>query len=367
MMLHHYSLSVAHVFEAYYDCRKAKRRSLSAIEFEVNLEKNLMELYHDLRSGAWEPSPATVFAISYPRPREVWAAAFRDRIVHHLIYRAIGPMFERAFIHDSCACIKGRGTLYAANRLTTHLLRATQNWTRPAFVLKADVANFFGSIRQDILYRLLERKVQNEFLLDTLAKLVFQDVRVGAVRNCTEKQLSIVPPHKSLFNTRPRTGLAIGNLSSQFFANVYLDTVDQHLKRNFEIMHYVRYVDDMAAVHESPSALLDAAEGIRERLCALGMRLAEHKTAIYPAEKGIDFVGRVIRPYHMSGRAKTHRCALAKIEKLPESALWKSCNSYLGLYRHAGSRAQTVAICRSAIKRGLSVDYNLTRSFANAN
>ena len=366
MMLHHYNFTVAQLFEAYYECRKEKRNTVSALEFEQNLEENMMALYWELRLGTWTPSPATVFAITMPRPREVWAANFRDRIVHHLIYRAIGPMFERAFVHDSCACIKGRGTLYGANRLAGHLRSATQNWTRPAFVLKADIANFFGSIRQDLLFEQLTRKVQNEFLLGILEKLVFQDVRKNAVINGTKRQLAAVPAHKSLFNAPLGVGLAIGNLSSQFFANVYLDPLDQYVKRQFGMKHYVRYVDDMVLVHESSSALSDAAEAMREQMAMLGMRFAEHKTSVAQAESGIDFVGHVIRPFRRSGRAKTHRNALLKLESAPKESLSQSCNSYIGLSRHAGSRAQTVALCQSALRRGLSVDFNLTRSFPNA-
>ena len=366
MMLHHFDLSVAHVFDAYYECRQSKRNSLAALAFERDLEANLIALYRELRRGDWTPSPATVFAISHPRPREVWAANFRDRIVHHLIYRAIGPMFERSFIHDSCACIKGRGALHGANRLAGHLRSATQNWTRPAYVLKADVSNFFGSIRRDVLFKRLERKVQNEFLLDLLEKLVFQDVKQGAIVNSTQRELAIVPAHKSLFNAAPGVGLAIGNLSSQFFANVYLDTLDQLVKRQLGMRHYVRYVDDMVVVHESPQVLAAAGGEMRACLAEIGLRFAEHKTSIIPAEKGVDFVGHVIRPFRRSGRAKTHRNALAKLAEVPQESLSQSVNSYLGLSRHTGSRAQTIELCRAAMRRGLSVDYNLTRSLKHA-
>ena len=152
MIVRSYDFSVSELFESYYDCRKRKRNTPAAIKFEQNLEENLMNLYHQLSEETWEPSPATVFAITKPKPREVWAAEFKDRIVHHLIYRAVGPVFEKSFIHDSCACIKGRGTLYAANRVEQHLRKCTQDWTVPAYILKVDVANFFGSIQQGLLF-----------------------------------------------------------------------------------------------------------------------------------------------------------------------------------------------------------------------
>ena len=196
-------ITVAQLFEAYYDCRKRKRNTASALAFEIDLESNLMALFEELRAGEWQPQPATVFVVRHPKPREVWAAAFRDRIVHHLVYNAIAPKIERAFIHDSCACIRDRGTLYGANRLQHHLASVTENWTKPAFVLKADIANFFGSIRQDILFAKLSRLVTDPTMLDLCRKLVFQDVRKDAVVKSTAKELALVLPHKSLFQAVP--------------------------------------------------------------------------------------------------------------------------------------------------------------------
>lgn len=364
MMLHYFPpLAVSYLFEAYYDCRKNKRNKAASLAFEQDLEANLMKLYWELRGQTWRPSPATVFVITHPKPREVWAANFRDRIVHHLVYRAIGPLFEKSFIHDSCACIKGRGALYGAQRMSMHLRSATQNWTKKAFVLKADVANFFGSIRQDLLFDMLQHRVQDEFLLYLLEQLVFQDVRAGAIIRGDPRHLAAVPPHKSLFRAQPGVGLPIGNLSSQFFANVYLDSLDQMVKRRLGMRRYVRYVDDFVLVHESSSALTEAADVIREHLAGLGMQLAERKTSIFPADRGLDFVGHVIRPHRASGRAKTHRHAIRMLEEAPGERLWQTCNSYLGLFRHAGSRKQSASICQAALRRGLSVDSNLTKSF----
>ena len=182
MIIHQPSeITVAQLFEAYYDCRRHKCTTRSALTFEIALEDNLMALLAELKAGTWMPSPASVFAITRPKPREVWAAAFRDRIVHHLVYRAIGPRFERAFIADSCACIKGRGTLYGADRLHRHILSATENWTKPVFALKADIANFFGSIRHADLFAMLAKRIADPTMLDLCHKLVFQDVRRDAI------------------------------------------------------------------------------------------------------------------------------------------------------------------------------------------
>lgn len=115
--------SFTELVQAYFDCRTNKRASRTALEFEINLERNLAQLDRELRQGTYTPGPSICFVVTHPKPREVWAAQFRDRIVHHLLYNKIGPRFEARFIADSCACIKGRGTLYAAKRLDAKVQR----------------------------------------------------------------------------------------------------------------------------------------------------------------------------------------------------------------------------------------------------
>jgi len=354
-------ITVAQLFEAYYDCRRHKRTTRSALAFEVALEDNLMALLAELRAGTWIPAPASVFAITRPKPREVWAAQFRDRIVHHLVYRAIAPLFEPAFIADSCACIKGRGTLYAADRLERHMRSATENWSKPVFLLKADVANFFGSIRHADLFAMLARRVKDPTMLELCRRLVFQDVRRDAIVRGRLEDMARVPPRKSLFQALPGVGLPIGNLSSQFFANVYLDSLDQMIKRRLGMRHYVRYVDDMVLIHAEPRVLLEAAAAIRTHMGGIGLALAEAKTFVAPLAKGIDFVGHVIRPHRRSGRPKTHRVALRRLATMPKADVPASCNSYLGLYRHGGSRAQIAALGRVVVRRGFLLDREMTK------
>jgi len=357
-------ITVAQLFEAYYECRRHKRNTESALAFEVNLERHLIALHEELATGAWLPRPATVFVITRPKPREVWAADFRDRIVHHLVYAAIAPGIEASFIVDSCACIRGRGTLYGAKRLERHLRQATEGWIRPVFYLKADIANFFVSIRQPDLFAMIERRVRDQTMLDLCRKLVFQDVRQGAIIKGPVASFNQVPRHKSLFHAPPETGLPIGNLSSQFFANIYLDGLDQMIKRQIGFRHYVRYVDDMVLLHAEPSALLDAAQAMRAYLAKIGLKLAEGKTFVAPAWKGVDFVGHIIRPHRRHGRPRTFRAALRRIDMAPKSDLPATVTSYLGLYRHAGSRAQREAIGRAAIRRGLWVEADLSKAVA---
>lgn len=362
-MIKDYDLTVAELFESYYDCRKHKRNKPSAILFEQSLESNLMELYYELRDGLWNPSSLTVFAITKPKPREVWAADFRDRIVHHLMYRAIGPQFERSFIADSCACIKGRGTLYASNRLSKHLLSATENWSKDGYILKIDVANFFGSIRQDILFNLIRKRVSNYFLLNIIEKIIFQNVKENSIFSGDKGKLLKVPPHKSLFNAAPGIGLPIGNLSSQFFANIYLDVIDQAVKRKYGIKHYVRYVDDMVFVDPSKDTLNAVLEGVQYELDFIGLKLAHSKTQIVPSRYGIDFVGSVLRPYRKEWRRKTFNTAIHSIRNSEKPNRDKSATSYLGLCQTAGNRAQKITIAKVCRQRNMRVNPTITRVF----
>ena len=156
---HHAEFSFADLVQAYIDCRQLKRNSTSALAFEQRLEANLCQLDDELRNGSYRPGKSICFVITRPKPREVWAADFRDRIVHHLLYNRISPRFYASFIADSCACIPGRGTLYGAQRLEAKVRSITQNWSKPAFYLKLDLANFFVSIDKLILRELDARHV----------------------------------------------------------------------------------------------------------------------------------------------------------------------------------------------------------------
>jgi hypothetical protein len=158
-------ITVDELLCAYYDCRKRKRNTINALKFETNLESNIMDLYRDLVDGSYQPGTSICFVVTRPKPREVWAADFRDRVVHHLLYNRIADTFHRSFIADSCACIPGRGTLYGAKRLEGKIRSITQNWSKRAFYLKLDLANFFVSINKNILRNLLAHKIEDRWTM----------------------------------------------------------------------------------------------------------------------------------------------------------------------------------------------------------
>ena len=353
------------VVAAYFDCRRAKRNTGSALEFEQDLERNLSRLYEELADGAYRPGRSICFVITRPKPREVWAAEFRDRVVHHLLYNHIGPRFERSFIVDTFACIKGRGTLRAAEGLESKIRSVTQNWSRSAYCLKCDLANFFVSIDKPILLELLLAKVREPFWRELTELVLMHDPRSDYEYRGDPTMMGLVPHHKRLLEQASHLGLPIGNLSSQFFANVYLDVLDQHAKHQLRARHYVRYVDDFVFLHESPERLNEILADVTAFLPAqLGARINPRKTILQPIDRGVDFVGQVIKPWRRETRKRTRNEALRRVAETPGRDLMPVANSYFGLLRQATAshqdRAQLANLLRSL---GKAVDRDLTKTF----
>ena len=351
--------------QAYLDCRKHKRNTASAQAFEAQLEHHLCTLYDELQEGTYRPGRSICFVITRPKPREVWAAEFRDRVVHHLLYNRIAPRFHARFVATSCACIPGRGTLYAAECLEHSVRSVTRNWSRPAWYLKCDLANFFVAIDKATLFQQIARQVHEPWWLQLARVVLFHDPRADVEVRGDAALLARVPAHKSLFNAPADTGLPIGNLSSQFFANVHLDALDQFCKHQLKARHYVRYVDDFVLVHESPQVLNTALARIGAWLPErLGARLNPVKTILQPVDRGIDFVGHVIKPWHRTTRRRTVATALRRLATMPAGDVFEAGNSYLGLVRQAThSHAEQIAIARVLLSRGHAVSGDLSKAF----
>lgn len=356
---------MAELVQAWLDCRRSKRHSASAQAFEADAERNLCQLRNELLAGTYRPGRSICFVVTRPKPREVWAADFRDRIVHHLLYNRVAPRFHAGFDVGSSACIPGRGTLYAARRLEHDVRSITQNWSRPAWYLKCDLANFFVAIDKHVLFARILRRVAEPWWQELTRLVLFHDPRADVDLRSSRSLLARVAPHKSLFNAPTDVGLPIGNLSSQFFANVLLDGLDQFAKHQLRARRYVRYVDDFLLLHESAQWLHDALTKIDAYLPAhLLVRLNPRKTILQPVARGIDFVGHVIKPWCHTTRPRTLRTALRRLETLPAGELHAAGNSYLGLVRQVPqSHTEQVAIARALLKRGHAVDGGMTKIF----
>ena len=350
--------------QAYYDCRRSKRNSASALAFEMDLERNLVELHSDLTAGTYRPGRSICFVVTRPKAREVWAAAFRDRVVHHLLYNHVAPRFYASFIADSCACIPGRGTLYAAKRLEAKIRSASQNWSKPVFYLKCDLANFFVAIDKEVLRRQLAAKITEPWWLALAEQILMHDPREDYEVRSPAHLFNRVPQHKRLTAQPAHLGLPIGNLSSQFFANVYLNALDQFAKHQLGAKHYVRYVDDFVFLHESPQQLNSWLAEVEAFLPSLGAKLNPTKTILQPVDRGVDFVGHVIKPWRRSTRKRSLAQALKRTAAAPSEDLRETANSYFGLLSQAShSEKDRAALARVVLKRGHSVNGALTKAY----
>ena len=358
--------TVSDIFKAYYDCRKAKRNSNSALVFEMNLERNLMDLYYEVVSGQYTPGRSICFVVEHPKVREVWAAQFRDRIVHHLLYNQIADRFHRAFIHHSYACIPGKGIHAAVDAMEAASRSVTQNYTRPGFVLKMDVENFFVSINKLILLDQLTARVPEPFWLQLATTVLMHDPVQNVIIKSRPGLMAKVPAHKSLFNAGGM-GLPIGNLSSQFFANVYMDQLDQFAKHQLRIKHWFRYVDDIVVIGRSGqdlAALAPKVDGFIQQ--SLRLKLHPRKTSVQPVANGFDALGYVVRPHAKYVRRQTVQNAFSQLgglcrSKAPAPKVVQTANSYFGVLRQANAFKTRARLASLLASHGYTTTHQLTK------
>lgn len=356
-------LTISEIFQAYYDCRKNKRNTWNALKFEENLERNLMDLYYELVSQDYKPNRSIMFVITRPKAREVWAADFRDRVVHHTLYNRYSRYFYNRFIHDSYACIPEKGTLRAAERVEYFIRSSTKNHTQNAWFLKADIANFFVSVDKQILDSLLCKHIVDPWWQWLMKVILHNDPREGVFIKSPASLLGVVPPHKSLLNAPKSKGLPIGNLSSQFFANVYLNELDQFAKHKLKVGHYARYVDDLVMFGDCGSDLNDKYElmcnFVSENLL---IEFHPNKKEINTVDKGINFVGYIIKPHRKYLRRTTVENLYSKVpDRQTFKELQPTVNSYFGMMRQANCYNERKKAAEFISDRGFKFDNNLTK------
>ncbi|MBP3202186.1 MAG: RNA-directed DNA polymerase [Bacteroidales bacterium] len=313
------------LFLSYYSARSNKRNTCSQIRFERDLSRNLIELWEDIASFRYQVGRSMCFIINRPVKREVFAASFRDRIVHHLLYRYLMPIFEPTFIYDSYSCRVGKGTLFGINRLEHHIRSVSRNYTQPCYVLKLDILGYFMSMDRTILYKMvmdtLRRKGRTEdvlfpYVANLLPKVIFNDPTHNCYVKGKRSDWVGLPPSKSLFHAAPGCGLPIGNLTSQLLSNIYLNGLDQFVKRDLQCCHYGRYVDDFYLVDSSPEFLLSCINPIRDFLAStLHLTLHPRKLYLQEQSKGVPFLGCVLRG---GRRSLSRRAARLMRERLLE-------------------------------------------------
>ncbi|MBE7474123.1 MAG: RNA-dependent DNA polymerase [Anaerolineae bacterium] len=281
---------------AYKKAAKGKRGKGPAARFEYRLEDNLAALQRELLNKSYQPGQYASFYIHEPKRRLISAAPFRDRVVHHALCNLIEPIFERSFIEDSYANRVGKGTHRALDRCQTFARRFP-------YVLTCDLKQYFPSIDHQILRRILARKIN---CLDTLW-LIDGILASGIGVLAEEYEMVWFPDDDLLAATRPR-GLPIGNLTSQFWANCYLNDFDHFVKRILRCRGYVRFVDDFLLFAADKATLRQWRESVTGYLAQLRLTLHLNKAQIRPVSEGIPFLGFVVYPQRrrVKGRKVVH-------------------------------------------------------------
>jgi RNA-directed DNA polymerase len=302
---------------AWKQARRHKRPSVNQLRFETRWIDELFEILDAINTGTWSPRPSTCFVARSPKAREIHAPDFADRVVHHLVVPRLEPIYERMFIHDSYANRAGKGTHAAVRRLQA-FTRQVQSGQGGGWYLQLDIANFFYCINRRILWQLVRDRMQRHNVAEAYQRIVHALLRqhptaAGVKHRCAPPERALVPRHKQLANAARDCGLPIGNLSSQFLANVYLNELDQFVKHQLNAQRYLRYVDDFVLIHHDRQQLVEWQQRIEAFLAdRLALRLkAEIKLA--PLTQGIDFLGYVVRPTHTLVRKRVVQHAREKL------------------------------------------------------
>ena len=344
------------LFQAYFDARRNKRNTINALAFEKHFERNIFQLFDEILSDSYAPSRSICFIVNQPVKREIFAANFRDRVVHHLIFNYISPIFEGTFINDSYSCRTGKGTHYGIKRLDHFIRSCSQNYTKDCYILKLDIQGYFMSINRPMLLEMvtnfLKLKIHRiDFDLALVLKLIDKTVNNNPIKNCVIKgkksDWNGLPKDKSLFTAKPNCGLPIGNLTSQLFGNVFMNKFDHFVKRELKIKYYGRYVDDFILIHNDREYLKSLIPIIRMHLLEeLKLILHEKKIYLQHYTKGVKYLGAVIKPHriYISNRTKGnfYNAIIEQnniVEKQKPSqnereAFVSSMNSYLGILQH---------------------------------
>lgn len=324
------------LYDCYLKCRKNKRNTINQLIFEINAEQNLLRLKDELNNKTYNPSVSICFLVDKPKLREIFAAEFRDRIIHHVLVDHLENIIEPKFIYDNYACRKNKGTHNAVKRLQFFCRSITHNNSRTAYFLQLDIRSFFVTINKDILFNLVQKYTDDTDMIWLSEKIIYNDCTDNCKIIKGNGLIKHIPSHKTLFKQCKNKGIPIGNLTSQFFANVYLNELDQFVKHTLKIKYYLRYSDDVLILYWNRSQLENWKEKIITFLDQkLDLEINTKKTIIRPISNGIDYLGYIVRPFYILVRRRV-------INNLKQKIFNKTLNdqsyaSYLGHFKHANA------------------------------
>ncbi len=329
-----------HLFWSWKEFRQGKGSRTDVLEFEMELEPHIFRLHRELQSMTYRHDPYTGFFITDPKRRHVHKATVRDRILHHATFSILNPIYEPTFIASSFSCRIGKGSHKGVDMVSRMLLKVSRNNTLPCYALKCDVRKFFDSIDHEILFIILSKRIRDKKALWLIRELIDSYEAKGAEPRERERE-------RESSGASRRKGIPIGNLTSQLFANVYMNEFDQFIKHTLKVTWYARYTDDFVIISRDKEYLEQLLKPIQDFLYDhLHLSLHPHKIAIRKYSHGIDFLGYVVLPYHRLVRKRTWQRMLRKFKakvreckegKINEEKVNQSLQSYLGILSHANA------------------------------
>lgn len=319
-------ISLENLFSAWDKFKSDKQNKRDVQLFEWRLEENIFKLHRDLKYRRYKHEKYSSFYIQDPKQRHIHKAAVRDRVLHHAIFSVLNPIFEPTFIPNSFSCRIGKGTHKGIDVLGKITRQTSNNSFKPCFVLKCDIKKFFETIDHGILLNILRKRIKDDDAMRLLEEIIE----------------SFSSKYSTLFERR---GVPIGNLTSQLFANIYLNEFDQFVKQKLKVKRYVRYTDDFAIVAGNKLYLESILAPIRSFLAKkLALELHPQKITIRKFHRGVDFLGYILLPHHRLLRTKTKQRIFRKLKKrireykngaISKQTLEQSLQSYLGVLSHA--------------------------------
>ncbi|KKT32320.1 MAG: RNA-directed DNA polymerase (Reverse transcriptase) [Candidatus Moranbacteria bacterium GW2011_GWF2_44_10] len=319
-------ISPENLFSAWDNFKVGKIKKKDVQAFESKLEQNIFQLHRELRGRSYRHGSYASFYIRDPNQRHIHKAEVRDRILHHAVFSILNPIFEATFISHSFSCRIGKGTHKGVIALEKMIRKETQNYSRRCFILKCDVRKFFDTVDHGILMRILKKRIKDENALCLLREIIS----------------SFSSEHSDIFTVR---GLPIGNLTSQLFANIFLNELDQFVKNKMRLKFYARYTDDFVIVGKDERELKNMLSEIRSFLKdRLSLELHPKKIVIRKYSQGIDYLGYIVLPHYQLLRTKTKKRVFKKLKmrigqyragEISEKSLNQSLQSYLGVFSHA--------------------------------
>lgn len=344
---------------AYDKASKNKRGKDKRLRFDLNFEEEIIDLANSILNRSYEIRPSTCFIVRKPVKREIIAADFRDRIIHHYIYDFLNSFLDKHLIYDCYSCREAKGTSFGVNRLEHHIRSCSDNYRKTCYVLQLDILGYFMHINRNILYekvvdllRKFYRSKDAENIpiekfrihIYLIRKVIFNDPLRNAIFKGNPKLRNGLPDSKTLMHSPPDCGLPIGNLTSQLFSNLYLNDFDQYVKRFFKIKHYGRYVDDFYFVDCCKRRLRDLIVPINNYLQEkMALSLHPNKIRITEIKKGISFLGIYQKPHRRYIKNKTLKHLLVNMNNLSQvysdslndnvvrDKILSVINSYLGV------------------------------------